>query len=74
MRLPYGHPSPELLARLQNAGVRIFRTDRDGAVHVLTDGEHLGVTCFVACPQTASSASPMQGMEEPQHVQHSKNE
>jgi competence protein ComEC len=31
---PYGHPSPELLERLENAGVRVLRTDRDGAVHV----------------------------------------
>jgi hypothetical protein len=58
---------------LQNAGVRILRTDRDGAVHLLTDGEHLGVTCFVACLEAAGSASSMQRMEEPQHVQHSKN-
>jgi competence protein ComEC len=47
---PYGHPTPELLERLQNAGVRILRTDRDGAVHVLTDGARLEITCFVACP------------------------
>jgi competence protein ComEC len=47
---PYGHPSPELLERLENAGVRVLRTDRDGAVHVLTDGERLEITCFVACP------------------------
>jgi hypothetical protein len=33
---PYGHPSPELVKRLEDAGVRILRTDRDGAIHVLT--------------------------------------
>jgi competence protein ComEC len=48
---PYGHPSPELVRRLEGAGVRILRTDRDGAVHVLTDGERLWVSCFVACPE-----------------------
>jgi competence protein ComEC len=46
----YGHPHEELLERLEDAGVRILRTDRDGAVHVLTDGERLEITCFVACP------------------------
>jgi competence protein ComEC len=35
----YGHPSAELLARLANAGVRVLRTDRDGAVHILMDGK-----------------------------------
>jgi competence protein ComEC len=50
---PYGHPSPELLERLQRAGLRILRTDHDGAIHVLTDGERLEITCFVACPEAA---------------------
>jgi competence protein ComEC len=29
---PYGHPSPELLERLEASGARVLRTDRDGAV------------------------------------------
>jgi competence protein ComEC len=51
---PYGHPSPELLDRLQSAGVRILRTDRDGAVHILSDGKHLRISCFVACVEKTS--------------------
>ena len=35
----YGHPHPTVTARLTAAGVRIFRTDRHGAVMVETDGE-----------------------------------
>ena len=50
--IPYGHPNSELLERLTTAGVRILRTDRDGAVHVLTDGKELEISCFVACPET----------------------
>ena len=54
----YGHPNPELLERLTTAGVRILRTDRDGAVRVLTDGKNLEISCFVACPEkTAETAS-----------------
>ncbi len=30
----YGHPSPETLQRLEAAGFRVYRTDRDGAVVV----------------------------------------
>jgi len=56
----YGHPSPELLERLQRAGVRILRTDHDGAVHVLTDGERLEITCFVACPEKPRGESSVQ--------------
>jgi competence protein ComEC len=47
---PYGHPNSELLERLASANVRILRTDRDGAIHVLTDGTRLEIACFVGCP------------------------
>jgi hypothetical protein len=52
---PYGHPSPELLERLEAAKVQILRTDRDGAVHILTDGKTLAISCFVACLETVNS-------------------
>jgi competence protein ComEC len=65
---PYGHPNQELLERLQQAGVRILRTDRDGAVHVLTDGNRLEITCFVACPEimreSASGQAPTPNHEQ----------
>jgi hypothetical protein len=57
--------SAELLERLANAGVRIMRTDRDGAVHVLTDGVRVEITRFVACLEVASVAPSMQRTEEP---------
>jgi competence protein ComEC len=46
---PYGHPNAELLERLANAGIRVLRTDRDGAVHILMDSKGLEVRCFVPC-------------------------
>src|SRR6266446_5240149 len=51
---PYGHPSLELLERLEKGGVRIYRTDSDGAVHVLTDGTRLTISCFVDCPEAGN--------------------
>jgi competence protein ComEC len=51
---PYGHPSPELLERLQIAGARVLRTDRHGAVYILTDSDNLEISCFVACDNPAS--------------------
>jgi competence protein ComEC len=57
---PYGHPSPELLERLQSAGVRILRTDRDGAVHIVTDGARLEITCFVQCREVAGATTSAQ--------------
>jgi len=35
---PFGHPHAEVLARLQAAGARVWRTDRDGAVTFLSNG------------------------------------
>jgi competence protein ComEC len=43
-RNPFGHPTPEALGRLEAAGVRIYRTDRDGAVILETDGVTLSMT------------------------------
>jgi competence protein ComEC len=65
---PYGHPSPELLERLEGAGVRILRTDRDGAVRVLTDGTRLEITCFVECPETTGTTTSAQ-THPPNHKQ-----
>jgi competence protein ComEC len=69
----YGHPSPELLERLTNAGVRILRTDRDGAVHVLTDGTQLRISSFVPCPETGTAAISMQ-RETREQIQHTEKQ
>jgi competence protein ComEC len=43
-RNPFRHPTPEALARLEAAGARIYRTDKDGAVILETDGVTLWIT------------------------------
>lgn len=62
---PYGHPSPELLARLTGSGARVLRTDTVGAVQVLTDGHNLQISCCQACPvpvaESAGTQIPDQG-------------
>jgi len=35
----YGHPAPSTLAALQRAGLRVYRTDRDGDVAVSREGD-----------------------------------
>jgi competence protein ComEC len=42
-RNSFGHPSPETLATLLAQNVSVWRTDRDGAVTVTTDGRSLEV-------------------------------
>jgi competence protein ComEC len=64
----YGHPNAELLERLASAGVRVLRTDRDGAVHTLMDAKGLEVRCFVPCfPAVA------EGLQRAQAPDHGKN-
>ena len=39
----YGHPHPDVLARLNERGARVLRTDRDGLVSIRSDGRRLYV-------------------------------
>jgi competence protein ComEC len=43
----FGHPSPEVIDRLQAAGVRVYRTDVNGAITATTNGQDLRVSTFV---------------------------
>jgi competence protein ComEC len=42
----FGHPVPEVLERYRDTGAEVFRTDRDGAVTVESDGYSLNVHTF----------------------------
>jgi competence protein ComEC len=61
---PYGHPNEELLERLKEAKARILRTDKNGAIHLLTDGDSFSVSCFEPCadheasPQSIAAQAP----------------
>ncbi len=57
---PYGHPSPELLQRLEVSGSRVLRTDQDGPVQVLTDGRALRASSFAGCPEPATLSGKAQ--------------
>jgi competence protein ComEC len=37
----FGHPHPEVVTRYERAGICLFRTDRDGAVTLSTDGRRV---------------------------------
>jgi hypothetical protein len=48
--------------------MRILRTDRDGGVHILTDGTPVEISCFVACPDPRSASGSVQA-QAPNHEQ-----
>ncbi|MGB0037154.1 MAG: DNA internalization-related competence protein ComEC/Rec2, partial [Candidatus Acidiferrales bacterium] len=43
---PFGHPAEIVVERYERAGVRLLRTDRDGAVTALTDGREMTVHTY----------------------------
>jgi competence protein ComEC len=44
---PFGHPSADVVQRIEAEGIRLYRTDRDGAITVLTDGSDLAIRTFL---------------------------
>jgi competence protein ComEC len=40
----YGHPHPEVLRRLTDARIELYRTDLDGSIHIATDGRSIEIT------------------------------
>jgi competence protein ComEC len=42
-RNPFGHPHAEVVERYARSGALLLRTDRDGSVHVATDGARVWV-------------------------------
>ncbi len=53
----FGHPAPAVLQRYQEVQAEVFRTDRDGAVTVDTDGTSLDVHTFTG---ERSTVQPVQ--------------
>jgi competence protein ComEC len=45
---PFGHPNADVIQRIQTEGARLYRTDRDGAITILTDGNQMEVRTFLA--------------------------
>jgi len=43
----FKHPHPSILQRYKEAGASIFRTDRDGAITLTTDGNNLHINKFI---------------------------
>ena len=43
---PYGHPLPYVLKRYEDVGARVLRTDRDGQIDLVTDGETVVAAVF----------------------------
>ncbi|MDO8529875.1 MAG: ComEC/Rec2 family competence protein [bacterium] len=39
----YGHPTPEVLQRLEKFGITVFRTDKDGDVEIISDGTNINI-------------------------------
>lgn len=43
----YGHPHPELLKRIKDRGISLWRTDEAGAISLKSDGESWSISTYV---------------------------
>ncbi|TSC94223.1 MAG: hypothetical protein CEN87_574 [Parcubacteria group bacterium Licking1014_1] len=39
----YGHPTSEVLQRLEDFGIKVLRTDKDGDIEIVSDGENINI-------------------------------
>jgi competence protein ComEC len=61
---PFGHPAPSVVKRYAQDGVRVLRTDRDGAVTAIAEGKNLVVSDYAEqgsheSPQLASARASL---------------
>ena len=54
----HGHPDPAVVARVRERGAALYRTDRDGAIAVDTDGRWLRVTTCAGSSALFDAAAP----------------
>jgi beta-lactamase superfamily II metal-dependent hydrolase len=55
----FGHPAPETLGRLERLGVRVFRTDREGAIRVTLDSQGIWISTQAhPAPEPIGERSP----------------
>ncbi|MDD3889244.1 MAG: MBL fold metallo-hydrolase, partial [Syntrophomonadaceae bacterium] len=54
---PFGHPHGSVLETLTEEGVKVMRTDRDGAVIVRSNGENFSISTTI----TGSKTEPQMG-------------
>jgi competence protein ComEC len=43
----FGHPAPSTIDTLEASGAHVYRTDEDGAIFILSDGEHVRASAFL---------------------------
>ena len=65
----FGHPSPEVVERLEAAGIKVFRTDRDGAITATTDGRTMSVSTFLHAGMPVIAAKALSPKESPSQLQ-----
>lgn len=61
---PWGHPEAEVLHRLETRGVRVFRTDLDGAVFAFTRGGRWTVRASARTGRDGSGDEPERNRDE----------
>ena len=64
----YGHPTEDVLSRLRDADVEVYRTDRQGTVVCSSDGERVSFETGVQVEADRQEREPAGGLSEGEYV------
>ena len=67
---PYGHPDSIILNRLRLVGSEVFRTDLDGTIVMISDGNKINVETIGS---TAQQTEPSNNVEKQKLIKGNKN-
>ena len=58
---PYGHPAPETIKKISDAGIQLYRTDESGTIIATSDGNIIKIDIKASPVKSTNTATNNNG-------------